>query len=447
MRKVILCFPLMLSGLLGTPAACGSDNPVSQWPSWRGPLGTGVAPTANPPTEWSEDKNIKWKKPLPGSGYASPVVWGDRLFVLLAVDSEEAENPPADQEPEGSGRGGRGGPAALTEFDYRVLALDRKTGQTIWERTAKREVPHEGIHRTGSWASPSPITDGEQVYAFFGSRGVFCFDMEGRVKWDKDLGDMTIKRGFGEGASPALFGDTLVVNWDHEGDSFIVALDKNTGSEKWKVPRDEGTSWATPLIVEVAGKPQVVVNATNRIRAYDLADGSLIWECGGMTQNVIPTPAHRNGLAYIMSGFRGSALFAVDLASARGDLTDTDTIRWKRDKDTPYVSSPLLYEDHLYFHKGNENLLTCLHADTGEEFFSQQRLEGLGDIYASPTGAGDRVYVVARDGTALVLRKGPRYEVLATNRLEDGFSATPAIVGNEIYLRGHHALYCISEGG
>ena len=253
------------------------------------------------------------------------------------------------------------------------------------------------------------------------------------------------RRGFGEGSSPTLYGDTIVINWDHEGTSFIMALDTRTGEELWKVDRDEITSWATPIVVEQDGKPQVIANATNRTRGYDLATGEVIWECGGMTLNTIPSPVAANGMVYVTSGFRGNALQAIRLAEARGDITDSEAVVWQHDRDTPYVPSPLLYGDTLYFLKHNSSILSCFNSETGQAYYGRQRLQGITEIYASPVGASNRVYLAGRDGTTLVIKHGPTFEVLAQNVLDDGFDASPAIVDKEIYLRGRKYLYCIAS--
>jgi outer membrane protein assembly factor BamB len=326
-----------------------------------------------------------------------------------------------------------------------VLALRRSDGKVLWERVVRGERPHEGTHPTGTWASASAATDGELVFAHFGSRGLYALDTNGKVVWEKDLGDMTIKLGFGEGSSPALGGDRLFVQWDHEGDSFVVALDRKTGKELWRKRRDEPTSWATPLVVEHGGRAQVVTSATNRVRSYDAATGELLWETPGMTQNAIPTPVHADGLVILTSGFRGNALLAVKLAEARGDLAASPAVAWKLDRDTPYVPSPLLYGDLLYFLKGNNGLLSCFEAKTGERHYGPERLEGVPNVYASLLGADGRVYVTGRDGTTAVIQRGPAFKVLATNTLDDGFDASPVAVDSELYLRGRRFLYRISE--
>lgn len=420
------------------------------WPQWRGPNGDGVAASSKPPIEWSETKNIKWKVKIPGTGYATPVVWRDRMFVSTAINTGKKGQPKAPAEPQGgSGRrgGGFGGmtstPSEIQQFA--VLCLDRNSGKTIWQTSVAELLPHEGYKpNDGSYASVSPITDGEHVFASFGSRGLYCLNMAGKIIWQKDLGDMRIKMGFGEGSSPALHGNTLVLNWDNEDDSFIVALEKATGKELWRTARDEETTWSTPLIVEVDGKAQAIVTATKRVRSYDLATGRLVWESDGLTANAIPSPVYAKGVAYATSGFRGSKLQAIRLGRT-GNLSGTDAILWSYDRDTPYVPSPLLYGERLYFLKVNNPILTCLDTRTGKPHFSEERLEGIRGVYASPVGAGGAVYVVGREGTAVVLKDSDSKEILATNKLDEKFNASPVIVANEIFLRGEEHLYCIAE--
>lgn len=444
---LIACVSLVLvvNLIAGNPA-----DAQRYWPQWRGPEATGVAPYANPPVEWSETKNIRWKIQVPGKGHASPVIWDNLIFVLTAIEQDtgaekkqqEKEVSPQEQRRRFFRRR-RVKPTTVVKFT--ILAIDRKDGSVLWQHSPREQIPHEGTHPTGTWASNSAVTDGKLVFAHFGSNGLYCYDLKGNLKWEKDLGDMTTRNGFGEGSSPALYGDKIIINWDHEGDSFIVVLNKNTGKEVWRADRDEVTSWATPIIVENNGKPQVIASATKRIRSYDLETGDLIWKSAGMTLNTIPSPVFGNGLVYATSGFRGNALLAIRLADAKGDVTDTEAIVWKYDRDTPYVPSPLLYEETLYFLKRNGGILSCFNAKDGQPYYGPVRLEGIEGIYASPVGAGGRVYIAGRNGVILVLKHGTEFEVLAQNSLDDGFDASPAVVDNELFLRGRKNLYCISE--
>jgi outer membrane protein assembly factor BamB len=440
MRIAWIALALCLAA--SVPHAQEQDVEGPGWPQWRGPLATGEAPDADPPVEWSETRNIRWKTPVPGSGSATPVIWHDRIFVTTAVAASEG----------GTGGGlfarlrhrfaGTVGAAEVLQFV--VMALDRADGRVVWKRVVREELPHEGKHETGTFASTSAVTDGTVLCVFFGSRGLHCLDMDGEPLWDLDLGDMDIFMGFGEGASPALHGETIVVNWDHQGQSFIVALDKRTGRELWRMDRDERTSWSTPLIVEHDGRMQVVTSATNRVRSYDLETGTLIWDGEGVTLNAIPSPVAADGLVYLLSGFRGNQLYAVRLDAARGDITGTDAIVWSLEEDTPYVPSPLLHDGILYFLKSNSGILSAYDARTGALHYGPQRLPGIRNVYASPVAAGGRLYIPSREGTTLVIDAGLRLEVLATNTLDDGFDASPAVVGDEIFLRGRQFLYCIA---
>ena len=312
----------------------------------------------------------------------------------------------------------------------------------MWQKTATEEVPHEGHHLNHGYASASPITDGQRLYVSFGSRGIYCYDLDGNLQWKRSLGHMQTRRAFGEGASPALFGNSLVVNWDHEGDSFIVCFDTRTGEEKWRTPRKEGTTWTSPLIVESDGSAQVIVNATGRTRGYDLITGQQLWECGGQVQNPIPTPVAMDGIVYCMTGYLGYSINAIPL-NARGDISNSEQISWHFSKAAPYVGSPLLCDKMLYFTKSDSSIFFCLSADTGDVVYGDQRLADVGTIYSSPTGAAGRIYIVGREGTTLVVSSGPHFEVLATNKLDDQFNASPAIVGKQLFLRGDKHLYAI----
>jgi outer membrane protein assembly factor BamB len=306
-----------------------------------------------------------------------------------------------------------------------------------------QEKPHEGHHPDGSYAAGSALTDGQRLYAWFGSRGLYAVDFSGKVLWEKSFGQMQTRMGFGEGSSVAVHDGTLVVPWDHEGADFVIALDAATGKEKWRTPREEPTTWATPLIVAAGGSPQVVLSGTNRVVGYDLATGKTLWQAGGTTANAIPTPVFADGLVIAMGGFRGSMARAIRLADARGDVTGAPAQAWTYEKDTPYVPSPLLYRGAVYFLKVNSGILTSLDARTGAVRFTE-RLAAVPNVYASPVAADGRIYVVGREGTTAVLDAGPAPKVLATNVLSDAIDTTPALVDGELYLRGARHLYRIS---
>jgi outer membrane protein assembly factor BamB len=420
------------------PGLTAQDAANRYWAQWRGPLATGVSPTANPPVEWSETRNVRWKVEIPGRGSSSPVVWDDRVFVMTAVPVGVAGD--AQHAPRGSVT-----PRGVHRFV--LMALDRATGQVVWERVAREQEPHEQAHvDNGTWASASPVTDGERVYAHFESFGLYAYDLDGTLLWETDLGDKQMRNQFGEGSTPALYGDTLVVVWDQiGGPSFVAALDARDGRELWRAGRDEIDTWATPLVVEVNGRPQAIVPAMERVRSYDLETGEVVWESDGLTMNAIPSPVYHDGLVILMSGFRGNDLKAVRVADARGNIDGTDALVWTFDRDTPYVPSPVLTDGILYFLKSNSGILSAFDASTGVPHYQNQRLEHVPNVFASPVAAGGRVYVPGREGTTAVIRSGPRFEVLATNTLDDGFDASPALVDGEIFLRGYRYLYAIAE--
>ncbi len=425
-RSLLLVAVVPTSLLLGA-----APTHADTWPTWRGPSGDGTARAgSNPPLEWSESKNVRFKVELPGLGLSTPIVWGDRIFVTSAVPVEA------------TGAGGR------AEQRFVVAAYSRADGRQLWQHAAAELVPHEGHHTEASFASASPVTDGKRLIAFFGSNGLFAYDLDGKLLWQKDLGDMRTRNGFGEGASPALHGDLVVVNWDHEDDSFVVALDANTGAEKWRRARpDEVTSWSTPIVVPHGEGHQVVIAATGATRGYDLATGTELWAIPGMTTNVVPTPIHRNGVVYVTSGFRGNMMQAISIAKATATKGGEGSILWSHDRHTPYVPSPVLHHDTIYFLRHFTNILTALDATTGAVRYTEQRLEPLTSVYASLAAAGERIYVVGRDGKAVVFRHGPKLEILASNELDDRFDASPVIVGDELLLRGRRFLYSIAEPG
>jgi outer membrane protein assembly factor BamB len=421
---------------------CTGAAGAEHWPWWRGPLGTGVAPRGNPPVTWSETQNIKWKIEVPGEGTSSPIVWEDKMFFQTAVLAEQTASAAA--APQGGGR--RGGmsqaPSGVYKFD--VVCLDRNTGRVLWQKTVRQEHPHEGHHRDHGYASYSPVTDGRHLWASFGSRGLHCFDLDGNPKWSKELIKMETRAGFGEGSSCALAGDAVVAVLDHEGHSAIFAFNKHTGDLLWRKDRDERTAWATPVAVEVDGKTQVITNANTFVRSYDVATGDVIWQCTGQTQNVIPTPVIGFGKVFCTSGFRGAALQAIELGHA-GDLTGTDAIAWQADDGTPYVPSPLLYGDRLYVCAGNNAVISCFQANTGKPHYTKQRLDEIRGVYASPIGVANRVYFAGRNGVTVVLKNTDTLEVLAANTLNDGFDASPCVIGDNLYLKGRKNLYCIAE--
>ena len=434
---------LLQAWLPGTPALGAATNVVSSqsWPAWRGPLANGVAPLANPPIKWSETNNLRWKIALPGKGHSSPIVFGDRVYVMAAAPVGREQKAVHDSAP-----GVHDSVPVTHTNQYLVMALSRSDGRVLWKKVVREEWPHEGGHETGSPASNSPVTDGEFIYAFFGSRGLYCLDTNGAVKWHADLGRMQTLHAHGEGSSPVLYGGSLIVNWDHEGSSFLYAFDKRTGKQLWKVARDEKTSWSTPLVIEHAGRPQIVVSATKRVRGYDFATGKELWECDGLTDNVVASPVQWRDMIIAGNSYYKQAMVAIRLAGAKGDISGTTNVAWRLSRLTPYVSSPLLYDDTLYHLRHNQNVLVRLDPATGQFRGELLRLDGIRDfIFSSPVGAAGRIYVTGRDGSTVVLRHDRENATIAVNHLDDSFSASAALVDRELYLRGERFLYCIAE--
>lgn len=434
------CLLLSLSFMFFLGSLCSHSlwaqelDPAEQWGNFRGPTWNGGSETANPPIEWSESKNIKWKVELPGPGNtSSPIIWGDRVYVLSAevIGGEE--------------RAGRRGRTVTKPTKFMVFCLDRETGETIWEQVAVEATPHEGHHPDHGYASASPFTDGDFLYAHFGSRGLFCYDLDGNLQWKRDdFGEMRTRGGFGEGSTPTLYGDTVLIPWDHEGPSALFALDRKSGETKWKVERDEPSNWSSPRVVEVDGKPLVVSIGQNFTRGYDLETGEERWRSSGLTSRPIATPVVCEELVMVASNRGGDYLGALEFGKS-GVFSSDNGIAWSQQSSAPDVSSLLLSGQRLFYVKGNSNIFQGVHAKTGEPLFGKKRLPGIKSVYASPVAADGKIFVVGRRGNTVVLNDGDEFEVLAENVLDDQVDATPALAGSQIFLRGKRFLYCIED--
>ena len=438
---------------------------ADNWPHWRGDGGNGVSLKAKPPTEWSETKNVKWKVAVPGRGSGSPVVWENKVFVVtaaevdlstkqVAIESGQllAQRPergqrgrPSPPNGERRRRGGRRGNAGpLPTLQFKLLCFNRSNGDLLWEKIATTAKPHEGTHSTNGFASASPCTDGEHVYAHFGSRGLFCYSLDGELKWSRtDLGDMKTRATFGEGSSPTIVDDKIIVPWDHEGPSYIAALNKYTGKEIWKTERDEPTCWATPLVVEHEGKKQIVMNGQNYARSYDAESGKELWRCSGQTNRPVASAVAMDGLVLVGSGYQGSFLGAFEL-DGKGDIRGSDNVVWSIQRNTPDIASPVLSENRIYFHKGKDGIISCYDAKTGKAHYTAKRLPLRDRIYASPIAANGHVYFTDRSGTTVVIQDSTELKVVATNSLGETIDATPAPVDNELFIRGENHLFCIA---
>ncbi len=441
------CFILL--ALVGTAFisnfSISSAPDPAHWPQWRGPFFNGMARTAAP-TDFSATKNVKWKVAIGGRGFSTPVIWGDKMFLTTAIPTTPL--PPSEDATGGRGGGGGSfGSGNGKEHKFIALCLDRKTGKTLWERVVKTATPHEGYHHQyGSFASNAAVTDGQYVYFSFGSRGIYCFDLDGKLIWEKDPGiQLRMRLQFGEGTAPALFGNLLIHPYDNESGSLLVAFDKRTGKEVWRANRDEMSSWSTPLVADYKGKKQLIVSATKKVRAYEPETGKVIWECAGLGANVIPHPIQFNDTVLVMSGFRDPKLMALRLGK-EGDLTGTDAVLWSQTRGLSYTPSPVL-NDGKYYTLTDNGMFSCFNATTGEPYYLQQRLPQADNFKASPTGAGDKLYLASENGTVTIIKMGEKFEIVNSTTFDDQFFvASPVVAEGELYLRSKTHLFCISDG-
>lgn len=414
---------------LSLNAAAGTE-----WPQWRGPFNNGMA-AGDAPLAWDAD-DVRWRIEIPGRGHSTPVVAGNRMFLTTAIPTGKGSAPTT------QGRAG-GGADAGVEHRFDVLAIDRTTGKLLWQRTATVAAPHEGYHRRyGSFASNSPVTDGTRVFAFFGSRGLYAYDMKGELLWKKDFGvRMRMDNAFGEGTPLTLHDGRLLLHFDHLDTGFLVMLDAASGREIWRIKRTEPYNWAAPYVAQHDGRRQIIVNGLT-VRSYDYETGGLLWEAAGLGENTIPQPVQHEDLVFAMSGHTVKMLMAIRLGR-KGNLTGTDAVVWSTPRGAAYTPSPVLHDGRLYVVTDN-GLISCFDAETGTAHYQQQRLPKPYSFKASPVGANGKLYLATEEGDVVVVRMGDRFEVLATNTLENqSFIASPIIVDGTIYLRSRTHLFAI----
>ncbi|MHC4517172.1 MAG: outer membrane protein assembly factor BamB family protein [Planctomycetota bacterium] len=427
--------------------ATGLSTATGNWPGWRGD-GGGVSPEKNLPLTWSEAEGVKWKTPIPGAGHSSPIVWGNRVLVTTAV----AEDPNVETFRGGVYMGGNRAKPDESEYAYCVICLDADRGSVLWTTTVARQRPKTRRHTKNTYASETPVTDGTHVFASFGSAGLYCIDFEGNVSWQRDLGLLRGRRGWGTGASPVLFQSTVIVTGDSDDESYVAAFEKATGDPVWRTERAEGPSWGTPFLFDANGRMTVVTNATRRMRGYEATMGKLLWECAGGSMISVPSPVAAHGLVFLSSGhnlLRRQPIIAVR-AEASGDITPakgqlrTEGIAWSRPRGGPYVTSPIAVGHYLYVPL-DRGTLTCYEALAGEIVYEKQPLGARNTITASPVAADGRIYIQTEDGECYVVRQGPEFEILAVNQLDETFCASPAVSGGRFFLRGRKHLYCIEN--
>ena len=444
LNKLVLA---TISVVLFVTAVDGQESEgerIRNWPQWRGPMWNGVAPKGNPPIKWGESRNVKWKSPIEGSGHGTPVIWGDRIFLQTAIALDK-KLPVPDVIPKGTPNIKVNPSESIVSWkpqQFVLICLDRKSGKQVWKRKVHEAMPHQGHHFKGSFASQSPVTDGKHVYAYFGSYGLYCFDFDGKLIWQRDPKPQAMEAGLGEGSSPALFGNKLVITVDQETQSYIVALNKKNGKEIWRKNRDEPSNWSTPRIFEHNGRQQVVVNGVS-VRSYDLANGELLWKCGGHTASAIPMPSVGHGMVFNASGWSKDFLQAIKLG-ARGDLTGSSNVAWSLNRGTPYVPCPMLWGNELYILE-DSSFFSSYNAPDGKRHYKYRPRGKALEFSASPVGAAGRIYLLSESGATIVLERGKKTNLLAVNQLEEKFFASPAIVGDEIFLRGNESLYCIKQ--
>lgn len=431
--------------LIAVVTLAASAAPKNNWSGWRGPDGNGVSPETNLPAVWSSTTNVKWKTPIPGRGHSSPIVWDNRIFLTTDIEGETVPGAKAvEHKDDGKPFKHPDSVGADRKHTFKVLSIDRLTGKVLWERTAYEGTVYDDRHRKGSYASPTPATDGTLVFTYFGTEGLYCYDFGGKLVWKFSPGPVATF-GMGPGTSPVLFENTVILQCDEDNGekSFIVALDKKTGKEVWKTPRKIQASWSTPLIVRGPQRTELITSGNEFIISYDPKTGKELWRTKGHASNAIATPVAGNGMVFVYAGFPVKKTFAIKLG-ASGDLTDTKDIVWQFDKGTAYVPSSILYGDYLYL-MSDRGIITCLDAKTGKIVYEGGRVPIPATFTASPVAFDGKILLTSEDGDTFVLKAGPKHEVIATNSVAEPVYASPAISDGMIFIRGEKNLYCIAR--
>ena len=439
---------ILATTALTSVSLCGAPVDGARWPQFRGPSGRGVATNANLPEHWSATENVAWKTEIPGHGWSSPIVWGDRVFLTTAVSSGETEPPK-----KGLYFGGERRDAPRPEHAWKVLCLDLTSGKVRWERVVHQGKPAGPIHVKNTYASETPVTDGERVYACIGNVGVFCLDFEGRPVWSETFEPHKTAHGWGTAGSPVYYRNRLYVVNDNDEQSYLLALDAATGKELWRTPRDEKSNWSTPFVWENEKRTEIVTAGSGKVRAYDL-DGQQLWWFKGMSSITIGTPYAADGSLYISSGYvgdRARPLYAIRPGGS-GDIslepgqTNNASIAWCQPTAGPYNPTTLDYDRILYV-LYDRGVVSAFNAQTGALLYEKERLpEGL-HFTSSPWASNGRVFCLNEDGVTFVVRAGEKFELLHTNKLaeDDMCLATPALAGDRLLIRTAARLYCIRK--
>lgn len=436
---------LSLFVLLGV---CQGAVAQANWPALRGAEALGVADSANLPDRWSKTKHVLWKRDLPGRGWSSPIVWGHRVFLTTVVNEGETEAVKR-----GLYFGGERRAAPKTVHRWKVICLDLKTGKPLWEKEAHKGKPAHGHHIKSSYASETPVTDGQHVYAYFGNLGVFCYTMDGKAVWNHAVEAEKTRYSWGTAASPALHKNRLYIVHDNENESFLLALDAATGKEVWQVDRKEKSNWATPYIWQNKLRTEIITPGSGKSRSYGL-DGKLLYEWGGCSSITIATPYSKFGLLYVSSGYVGDRrkpIFAIrpgasgDISLDRGE-TSNEHIAWCQKRAAPYNPTTIVHGDLLYVLL-DRGIMACYEAKTGKKVYDRQRLPGGQAFTSSPWAVGDKIFCLNEYGQTFVIKAGRKFELLHTNSLEEDelCMATPAIAGDKLIIRSEHRVYCIAK--
>jgi outer membrane protein assembly factor BamB len=439
----------MMHGLrsgLALALVAGVTVSAADWPQWRGPHGSGIADEKDLPQRWSATENVAWKATLGGVGVSSPIVSGGTVFVTSQIGTGlSRQGPRLAQGADPAGAGERSlvaSPGGADKVVFLVEAFDRTTGQRRWQYRLDAVGPLESVHDKHNLASPSPVTDGQLVYAWFGTGQIVALDMAGKLAWQRHLGQeiSPFNINWGHSSSPTLFEDSLILLCDHAPASYLLAVDKKTGKDKWKVDRGKGrSSYTTPFVVSASSGPELVVNSSERVDAYDPRNGAFLWHVGGSNQFPIPAPTYSNGVIYMTRGYRSGPYMALK-PGGRGDVSASHVV-WQVATGAPYISS-LVYDAGLLYMASDVGAISVIEADTGKRLW-QERVNGL--FSASPVAGDGKVYFVSETGEVIVLRAGRQPQVIARNDIGERLMASPAISNGQIFLRGDGSLFAIGK--
>lgn len=450
--KVIAARRIITKASARPPKAVVASAVNANWPSFRGTLAAGIAEKQNLPDKWDgkTGANILWRTPIPGLAHSSPIVWGQKVFVTSAVSSDSK----ASFKPGLYGDGDASQDRSTQK--WMLYALDKRTGKILWERVAHEGLPNEKRHIKSTYASATPATDGRIVVAWFGSQGVYAYDLNGRLLWQVDLGRLNVgaydipSYEWGTASSPIIWNNRVILQCDTQDDSFLLALDAETGKQVWKTERDELPSWGTPTVAQTSAGPELVTNAANYVRGYDPRTGKELWRLGRSSKITAPTPLFADDKFIIASGRAPERPIFVVKAGARGDLTlpdgktSSDAVVWSRNGRGSYMPTPLVYDGILYV-LANNGLLDAYDVKTGEEIY-RQRLPLVGSGFsASPVAADGKLYLSNEDGDVLVIAAGRKYAHLGTNSMGDLLMATPALSEGVMYVRSAQSLFAVRK--